>query len=107
MLDNHLHVLVRLEGEPVVGEWSDREAAQRWGRLYPPHYRRRKPKLVAKAWIKKQPSDRKQIERTRRRLENLGWFMKCLKEPLARMANKEDGCRGVFLGQSLQVDRDS
>ena len=32
----------------------------------------------------------------RERLANLGWFMKCLKEPLARLANKEDECTGAF-----------
>ncbi len=26
----------------------------------------------------------------------LGWFMKALKEPLARLANKEDNCKGTF-----------
>ena len=30
------------------------------------------------------------------RLSNLGWFMKCLKEPLAKMANKQDECSGAF-----------
>jgi len=32
----------------------------------------------------------------RERLSNLGWFMKCLNQPVARMANKEDGCTGHF-----------
>ena len=30
------------------------------------------------------------------RLANLGWFMKSLKEPLARIANKEEGVSGAF-----------
>ena len=32
----------------------------------------------------------------RERLASLGWFMKALKEPLARLANKEDKCQGTF-----------
>ena len=32
----------------------------------------------------------------RSRLASLSWFMKCLKEPVARMANAEDGCTGAF-----------
>ena len=32
----------------------------------------------------------------RKRLMDLGWFMKCLNEPIARMANKEDACTGHF-----------
>jgi hypothetical protein len=30
------------------------------------------------------------------RLGDLGWFMKCLNEPMARQANIEDGCTGHF-----------
>jgi hypothetical protein len=37
------------------------------------------------------------VRDTRSRLSSLGWFMKCLKEPLARLANKQDGCTGPFL----------
>jgi hypothetical protein len=36
------------------------------------------------------------IEQYRHRLGDLGWFMKCLNEPIARQANKEDGCTGHF-----------
>ncbi len=39
------------------------------------------------------------VAELRERLANLGWFMKSLKEPLARLANKEDGARGAFWDQ--------
>ena len=32
----------------------------------------------------------------RSKLGNLSWFVKCLIEPIARLANKEDGCTGYF-----------
>ena len=32
----------------------------------------------------------------RKRLMDLSWFMKCLNEHIAHMANKEDGCTGCF-----------
>jgi hypothetical protein len=36
------------------------------------------------------------IEQYRHRLSDLGWFMKCLNEPIARRANKENGCTDHF-----------
>lgn len=96
VLDNHLHVLVRLEGKQRVAPWSDREIAERWGRLFPPRDKKRQPLPVTEAWIQKKLGNQQWLEKTRRRLANLGWFMKCLKEPLARMANREEGCRGTF-----------
>ena len=41
------------------------------------------------------------IERYRNRSRDLGWFMKCLNEPMARQANNEDG----FTGQSILVNQ--
>jgi hypothetical protein len=32
----------------------------------------------------------------RKRLSCVSWFMKCLNEPIARAANKEDKCSGHF-----------
>ena len=40
--------------------------------------------------------DLKFIADWRTRLGEIGWFMKALKEPLSRMANKEDNCSGAF-----------
>ena len=36
------------------------------------------------------------IDEYRKRLTDLSWFMKALNEPIAREANKEDGCTGHF-----------
>ncbi|MGA7496241.1 MAG: transposase [Isosphaeraceae bacterium] len=35
ILDNHLHLLVRLDPEVARG-WSDEDVMRRWGRLFPP-----------------------------------------------------------------------
>ena len=32
----------------------------------------------------------------RERLQSISWLMKCLKEPLSRLANREDKARGAF-----------
>ena len=51
---------------------------------------------VNQAWIDHQLKDEKKVTLMRERLTSLGWFMKALKEPLARLANKEDECKGTF-----------
>jgi hypothetical protein len=96
VLDNHLHVVVQIDGPDLVATWSDHEVAQRWGKLYPPRDKKRKPLPVTKEWIKQKLKDPKWLARTRKRLALLGWFMKCLKEPLARRANAEDDVTGHF-----------
>ena len=45
VMDNHLHVLLRLDPEVAHG-WSDLEVVQRWGRLFPPRDKSRQPMPV-------------------------------------------------------------
>ncbi|MDR3634131.1 MAG: hypothetical protein P4L84_10015 [Isosphaeraceae bacterium] len=95
VLDNHLHVLVRLDPEVAEG-WSDEEVVRRWGRLFPPRDGTRQPIPVGDAWVHGRLQDAAWIATARQRLQSLSWFMKCLKEPLSRMANRHEGTRGVF-----------
>lgn len=95
MLDNHLHVVLRLNDAAAAG-WSDEETVRRWGRLFPPRGKDRQELKVTEAWVEDRLKDAKWISECRKRLNDLGWFMKCIKEPLARMANREDDCRGTF-----------
>ena len=95
ILDNHLHVLVRLDGD-VANDWSAEEVVRRWIRVYPPRELRDAETKLVDQWVKQQLQDAKKVGTMRERLTKLGWFMKALKEPLARLANKEDGCKGTF-----------
>ena len=95
VLDNHLHVVLQLNDEVAAG-WSDEEVVRRWGRLFPPRGKDRQPLPVTGVWVKDRLKDAGWVAETRQRLNSLGWFMKCLKEPLARRANHEDKCRGTF-----------
>lgn len=95
VLDNHLHTLVRIDVVDAE-EWSPQEVARRWFLLFPPRDRRRKPIAVTPDFIESQIQDTGWVDMMRERLSSMSWFMKCLKEPLARMANKADGCKGTF-----------
>ena len=95
VMDNHLHVLVRLDPEVASG-WSDEEVVRRWGQLFPPRDESRKPLPVTDDWVRQCLKDGRKVKKYRERLQSLSWFMKCLKEPLARLANRQDQTRGAF-----------
>ena len=95
LMDNHLHLLLRIDPDTAKG-WSDTELAERWFKLFPPRGADRKPLKVAAEIMAARLANPVWIAETRVRLSSLGWFMKCLKEPLARLANKQDGCTGAF-----------
>ena len=95
LMDNHLHLLLRIDPDTAKG-WSDTEVAERWFKLFPPRGADRKPLKVAAEIMAARLANPVWIAETRVRLSSLGWFMKCLKEPLARLANKQDGCTGAF-----------
>jgi hypothetical protein len=62
----------------------------------PPRDKSRQPIPVSEHWVQWRLADPKWVANARERLQNLGWFMKCLKEPLSRLANKQDKTRGTF-----------
>jgi len=95
VMDNHLHVLVRLD--PDAAElWTDEQVVRRWLAVYPPRSFDAADEKLLDAWVENELQNPKQVALYRQRLQDLGWFMKSLKEPLARLANKEDNCKGTF-----------
>ena len=95
VMSNHYHVVVRLN--PVESdEWCDDEVLRRWTALF------RGPLLVQRyrngdSLSEAEAATLRSIATVyRRRLGCLSWFMKCLNEPIARQANREDGCTGHF-----------
>jgi hypothetical protein len=94
-LDNHLHVLCRLDPEESL-KWTAEQVVRRWIAIYPPANLAMDDPETVQTWVDHEVENTARIEVLRERLSNLGWFMKALKEPLARLANKADGCRGTF-----------
>jgi hypothetical protein len=90
-----LHVLVRLDPD-LARAWSDEEVVRRWGRLFPPRDKSRQPTPVTDHWVQWRLQDALWVATARQRLQSLSWFIKCLKEPLSRMANRQDKTRGTF-----------
>jgi len=96
VLSNHLHVVLRLRPD-VLAAWSDEEVARRWWRLFPhrrdPQGRPAEPEAHELAVLTADPAA---AQERRRRLGSLSWLMRCLCEPVARRANREDECTGRF-----------
>ncbi len=92
VMSNHLHLVLRIDPTETL-RWSDDEVAARWVRLFPP---REDSDEAIEAKCLRLLADPAHIETLRDRLGNLSWLMRCLVEPIARRANREDGCKGRF-----------
>lgn len=96
LMSNHLHVVVR--NRPDVAErWSADEVARRWWNLCP--LRRDsdgQPAEPAEHELDMTRANPARLAEVRRRLSSVPWLMRFLAEPIARRANREDGCTGRF-----------
>ena len=101
VLDNHLHVLVRLDPERRL-DWSDEEVVGRWGSYFRLATSRGSRwqcrRSGSQGGCKMRPGSRRRGER----LQSLSWFMKCLKEPLARLANRQDQVACAFFEERFK-----
>lgn len=107
VLDNHFHSIVRTDPARAV-KWSSHQVAKRWFKVYPASIRRwalaiacadpelRPDQLDDRTAIRLVSRDEERIGILRTRLADLSWFMKALKERIARAANREDGVTGHF-----------
>lgn len=96
VMSNHLHVVLRMRPD-LANAWSDREVVERWRSLFP--WQRDAQghgvpptEMQLATWL----ADPPRVALWRQRLGNLSWLMRCLNEPLARRANREDECKGRF-----------
>lgn len=95
VMSNHYHLVIKLNPDQATS-WTTDEAAKRWLCLF------KGTRLVQKYRAGETLSmiEQKTVNDTlaiyKQRLTQLDWFMKCLNEPIARQANKEDHCTGHF-----------
>ncbi|MEW8469694.1 MAG: transposase [Candidatus Thiodiazotropha sp.] len=95
IMSNHYHVILHVDTERAA-EWSEQEVITRWERLFS------LPVLVHR-YLSQDAMTRSEREtvsilltKWRNRLRDISWFMRCINEPIARQANKEDGCTGRY-----------
>ena len=98
VMSNHTHLVLHIHRDNALS-WSVDEVIERWHRLY-------KGILLSQRYSN--PAQRvtltdaqlntvyETVEVWRSRLCDISWFMRCLNEPIARKANKEDQCTGKF-----------
>ena len=91
ILNNHYHLVLHIDQQAALN-WSELEVAQRWTRLFTG------PSLV-RAFVAGQELSSTQksvvlnhIEDYRKRLFDISWFMKCLKEPLNKSRFCDNTC---------------
>ena len=80
VMSNHYHLVIRIDAQRAMN-WSDEEVAARWARVFHRPEGEIRPQVLSK-W--------------RERLCSISWYMRCINEPLARLANREDDCSGRF-----------
>jgi REP element-mobilizing transposase RayT len=95
IMSNHYHVVIRVDAD-AVSQWSDEEVARRWLHIFtgPVLIHRYLKNVELSRGEQKCVADL--IVTWRERLADLSWFMRCINEPIARMANAEDHCTGRF-----------
>ncbi len=95
VMSNHYHIVVRVDVD-AVKQWPDQEVARRWMRIFtgPLLMHQYLGNVDLTEHELKYVAER--IATWRNRLCDLSWFMRCLNEPIARLANAEDHCTGRF-----------
>jgi REP element-mobilizing transposase RayT len=95
VLSNHYHVILHVDTQ-LAAEWSDQEVIERWGQLF-------SLPVIVQRYLAKEPITQAEsdtvselLTKWRNRLYDISWFMRCINEPIARQANKEDDCTGRY-----------
>ena len=101
VMSNHLHLVVQLAPD-TAAKWADMDVAARWVRLFPP---RLGTIEAVEAKCRRLIDNPERLQLIRSRLSDLSWLMRCLAEPIARRANREDHCKGRFWEGRFKAQR--
>ena len=95
VMSNHYHVVLHINKKQAKS-WETREILQRWTQLFAGPYlvqRYLSDDVLGEAELL---CVEEYAAEYRSRLTDISWYMRCLNEHLARLANKEDNCKGRF-----------
>lgn len=99
IMANHFHLIV--EYDPTASlKWKNTEVAERWLNVCPPRNQRGEIDTSYRQFLLEDlVIDEARLANVREKLGSLSVFMKFLKQPIARRANKEDEQTGHFFDQ--------
>lgn len=104
VMSNHYHLVVKLYEPSALEDLTDDDIIQRWRCLY-------KGPLLLQKYLDGSALDVAEkglldelVALYRKKLCSISEFMKCLNQPIARQANKEDNCTGHFWESRFKSD---
>ena len=95
IMSNHYHLVLHIDRDTATN-WSAAEVIEQWQRLFKGSVLSQRYSQQEKLSRAEQDALNQQISEWRERLMSISWFMRCLNEPIARAANKEDNATGRF-----------
>lgn len=95
VMSNHYHLVVKISPDEAE-DWTEEEVVKRWTSIFKGPYLIQQWKNNKKQTKAEQQTTQEIINSYRSRLTDPSWFMKCLNEPIARQANKEENVTGHF-----------
>ena len=95
IMSNHFHLVLHVDSEKAQA-WTVDEVIDHWLTLYKGPELAHKYKADEPLTKIEQDAISVLAEIWRARLGDLSWYMRCLNEAVARMANEEDECTGRF-----------
>ncbi len=95
ILHNHHHLVLHINANKAHA-WEADEVIEHWHKLFSGTLQSQRYINGGTLSSGERDALSDSIILWRERLTSISWFMRCLNEPLARMANKEDDCTGRF-----------
>lgn len=95
VMSNHFHVVLYVDKQQA-NNWTTQEVVQHWHRLFKGTLLSQRFEAGNQLSAAELSTLEDAVSIWRQRLMDISWYMRCLNEPIAREANREDNCTGRF-----------